>query len=115
METKVIWTPQTKREKMIEDVINNFNFESCHRVMQSLNWTWAGIGIPTVEDLKNSARNRINNAIEGLLDKENRLSSRDYYYSSSGGLKATAHKNRYGHLSYIMLEFVLTDWESDGD
>jgi hypothetical protein len=53
--------------------------------------------------------------MSGVKDKENRLSVNEHYFSSSGGLKGTAWKNRYGHVAGIKLEFVLTEWDSDGD
>ena len=51
-------------------------------------------------------------AIKVCKDGESHKSS---YFSSSGGLKATTWKNRYGHIEGIRLEFVLTAWDADGD
>jgi hypothetical protein len=115
METTEKRSPKFTKEKIVENILENFDFDKCRTVMDSLNWEWFNTGVPTVDDLKKSAVERIESAINGLLDKENRLSSTDYYFSSSGGFKATAWKNRYGHLESINLEFVLTDWSSDGD
>jgi hypothetical protein len=108
-------SPQITKEKIIEDILENFNFDKCQSIMNTLNWEWVNTGIPTVDDLKMAAIKRIYNAIEGLLDKDNRLSSSNYYFSSSGGIKATAFKNRYGHLESVNLEFIVEDWQSDGD
>lgn len=83
--------------------------------MTALEWHWFGRGVPTVDDLKCSARERLEQAIKGATDKKDRLPLNSYYFSSSGGLKATAWRNRYGHLEAINLEFVLTEWDSDGD
>jgi len=115
METLRKRSPEVMKEKMIEDILENFDFEKCYLTMKALKWVWVGRGIPTIEDMKISARERIESAIRGVLDKENRLSSSNYYFSSSGGLKATAFKNRYGHLEAINLEFVVAEWDSDGD
>ena len=100
-------------QKMIDDVIENFDFERCHRAMRALNWSWFGRGIPTISMLKESSIERLQSAMKGV--KSNGLSSSDSYFSSSGGLKGTAWKNRFGHVAGIKLEFVLTDWDSDGD
>jgi hypothetical protein len=108
-------SPEFVKQKMIDEIIDNFDFVKCHVVMTLLNWEWAGRGIPTVEDLKVSAVNRLESAIKGVLDKKEILPLHSYYFSSSGGLKATAWRNRYGHLEGINLEFVLSEWESDGD
>jgi hypothetical protein len=100
---------------MIEDVLEHFDFEKCHYAMTALKWHWFGQGVPTVEDLKYSARERLESAIKGATDKKDRLPLNSYYFCSSGGLKATAWRNRYGHLEAINLEFVIAEWDSDGD
>ena len=102
-------------EKMIDDVLRHFDFRKCRNAMESLNWEWFSRGIPTVEMLKESAIERLRSAMKGVKDKENRLSVNESYFCSSGGLKGTAWKNRYGHVAGIKLEFVLTEWDSDGD
>lgn len=108
-------SPEFIKEKMIDDIIENFDFDKCHFAMTKLNWSWAGRGIPTIEDLKIAARERLESAIKGALDRKDILPLNSYYFSSSGGLKATAWRNRYWHLEAINLEFVLAEWDSDGD
>lgn len=107
-------SPQIDRQKMIDEVIENFDFEKCHKTMTLLGWEWLG-GVPTIERLKHAAVERLNSAIEGALDKKDILPLNSCYFCSSGGLKATAWRNRYFHLAFIRLEFVLTEWDSDGD
>jgi hypothetical protein len=107
-------------EKMIDEIIQEFNFERCYLAMNTLNWEWFSTGglvrgVPTVEMLKDAAIDRLHSAMEGVKDKENRLSANEHYSCSSGGLKGTAWKNRYGHITGIKLEFVLEEWDSDGD
>jgi hypothetical protein len=108
--------PQHVMEKnMVNEIIQEFNFERCYTAMNALNWQWAGTGIPSIDMLKESAIDRLMSAIEGVKNKENRLSANESYFCSSGGLKGTAWKNRYGHIAGIKLEFILTEWDSDGD
>ena len=102
-------------EKMIDEIIQEFDFERCYLVMNTLNWEWFSTGVPTVKMLKDAAIDRLHSAMEGVKDKENRLSANEHYSCSSGGLKGTAWKNRYGHVTGIKLEFVLEEWGSDGD
>jgi hypothetical protein len=76
--------------------------------MKSLHWTWHPKGVPTVEDIIFSSRERLESVIKNCLldanpDKE--------YFVSSGGLKATAIKDNYGLITFLQLEFVLTSWE----
>jgi len=82
--------------------------------MDHLRRGWGSLNhnqVPTSQELKKSARNRINNAIEGIKSDKTH-SYREAYTCSSGGLKVSVWKNRYGRISDIQLEFVLTDWST---
>jgi hypothetical protein len=98
-------------QKMVDDILENFNFQKCHDVMTILKWSWATVGIPSIDDLKQSAVEKLQTAILGVKDKE----VHEHYYVSSGGIKASAYKNRYNRVVMLHLEFVLTEWDSDGD
>lgn len=99
--------------KMIQDILDNFDFEKCRTVMKAINWTWALEGnVPSMERIKKAAENRLRDAMD--LAKKGKC-SKSTYFVSSGGLKANAWANRYGYIEGIKLEFVLTDWDSDGD
>ena len=101
--------------KMIDEVMNNFDFEKCQAAMTALDWTWASTtgGIPTIGELQDGALDRILNAIEGLTSKKNKKSKSGYFYSMSGGLKATAWKNKKDEIKYLQLEFILTYWDTE--
>lgn len=101
--------------KMIDNVIENFDFVRCHHAMRLLNWEWFGRGIPTIPMLKEASIERLKSAIKGVKHKDNKVPANEHYFSSSGGLKGTAWKNRYGHVVGVRLEFVLTEWDADGD
>ena len=93
---------------MMFDIINNFDFQKVHVVMKSLHWTWYPKGVPTVDDIIFSARERIESVIKVCLLE---AKPDEEYFVSSGGLKATAIKNEYGQITFLQLEFVLTSWE----
>lgn len=102
-----------QENKMIEEIIENFDFVKCELTMISLGWTWAfDQYTPSIDRLKDAARNRLRSAIE--LAKQNKC-SKSTYFSSSGGLKGNAWINKYGYIEALRLEFILTEWESDGD
>lgn len=102
-----------QENKMIDEILDNFDFRKCQLVMQTIHWTWGfGETSPTIEMLKSSAVDRLKGAMD--LAKNGKC-SKSTYYSSSGGLKGSAWINRYGHVEGIRLEFVLTEWDSDGD
>ena len=98
-------------QKMVDEIIEHFNFQKCHKTMKYLKWSWASTGIPSIEELKESAIKLLKRTIEYAKTKE----VKDSCYVSSGGIKATAYKNRYGRIIALHLEFVLTEWDSDGD
>ena len=102
-------------EAMINNIIENFDFNKCRKTMKLLNWEWSGRGIPTIEMLKEHAKNHLQCAIDGCLNKEKHKIHTSPYFCSSGGLKATAMRNKYWNIEFLELEFVLTDWNIDGD
>jgi hypothetical protein len=97
-----------RHQKMMFDIINNFEFQKVHDVMNHLDWAWYPYGTPTVDELRFAARERIESVIKNcLLDAK----PDQEYISSSGGLKATAIKDDYGQITFLELEFVLTSWD----
>jgi hypothetical protein len=101
-------------EELIDEVLEQFNFGKCKSVMEHLRWGWGLFNnnrVPTIQEMKESARDRINNAIKGIKE-DKKHSYREAYISSSGGLKASVWKNRYGRICDVQLEFVLTDWST---
>jgi hypothetical protein len=106
-------------EEKIQYILDNFDFEKCHQMMKLVGWGWAGVGIPSVNRLKESALDRIKGAIEQVYERPpnedihipNNMGSEVSYYSSSGGLKATVWCKKQEILC-INLEFVFTDWSA---
>jgi hypothetical protein len=101
-------THYERHQKMMFDIINNFDFDKVHNVMKYLEWEWFGKGIPTVDDIRFAARERIESIIKVCLSEAN---PNEEYFSSSGGLKATAIKDDYGQITFLQLEFILTGWD----
>jgi hypothetical protein len=101
-------------ESLIKEVIENFDFDKCQKTMDFLNWNWVSVGIPTVNHLVDSAKKRLRDCISYCKECKE-LGAEKPYMVSSGGLKASAIKNRYGHIIWLSLEFVLTDWTIEYD
>ena len=100
-------------DAMIQNILDNFDFEKCHQTMKFLNWKWGFENmVPTVNMLRTSAVERLRDAMDYAKKAKCPKST---YFSSSGGFKGNAWINRYGQIEGIRLEFVLTDWDSDGD
>jgi hypothetical protein len=97
-----------RHQKMMFDIMNHFDYDKVHNVMKHLEWEWSGKGIPTVDDIRFAARERIESVIKVCLSEAN---PNEEYFSSSGGLKATAIKDDYGQITFLQLEFILTGWD----
>jgi hypothetical protein len=97
-----------RHQKMMFDIINHFDFGRVHDAMSCLGWTWYPKGIPSIDEIRFAARERLEHVIKCcLLDAQ----PEEEYFVSSGGLKATAIKDNYGQITFLQLEFVLTSWE----
>jgi hypothetical protein len=110
-------TINKKEQELIDEVIDNFDFYKCQIMMEFMGWRWStydGYRIPTKYDLIGAAKDRINDAIEGIK-KAGQMGLNEPDGSSSGGLKATVYKNRYNQITFIKLEFVFAEWDAGDD
>ena len=48
----------------LEELIEGYNFQKIHSVMNFLNWNWYGKGIPSIENMKDCIRELYNLAIQ---------------------------------------------------
>lgn len=71
--------PENPHEKIIESVVNEVDFESIHKIMLALGWTWNFADkdcrgryikrVPTIDDMKNQVRGMTTDLIvENLLE-----------------------------------------------
>jgi hypothetical protein len=81
-----------KNQELIDAVIDDFDFTKVRQVMYALSWTWqnAKDGVPSVRELRQSARRHLEDALTG-----------DTGYSFSGGLEAT-YTNEVLRLKFIL-------------
>ena len=102
-----------KKQNKINEIIANFDFEKVNKTMIALDWKWGDEGVPNIKELKESAIERLESAIKQVLSPDNKEHHNTAWISSSGGLKATAWKNKKDKLEKLQLEFVLTDWDTE--
>ncbi len=108
-------SPREHVDKMIEEVLTEFDFNRVFLTMRALNWTWGmQPSIPSIDELKRSSERLLRGAVKGAISSE-KLSEGEAYIHATGGLKASAYRNRYKAITSVHLEFVVTSWESDGD
>jgi len=103
---------KTTQEK-IDYLLNHFDFEQVHKVMNFLDWKWATSendnAIPSMAELRQCARRLLTDAFrEGR--KLNGVDSYDYSIST-GGFKASVIKYEDGMVEGE-LSFELATWDT---
>lgn len=88
-----------RQQELIDDIMDNFNFEKVHKVMDFLNWTWWDLETmkeyaPTIQDIRSCARKKLKRILE-----ENHASI------ESGGFVARKYDD-----GTISLEFKIESW-----
>lgn len=99
-------------EDQIEEILDEFDFGKVHNVITHLGWTWHGKDIPTVGDLRRTARRLLWEVVENSSDR-----GLPYRYAATGGFYAHANEgaDAKGHWVRLRLAFEVTDWESDDE
>lgn len=88
-----------KQEKLIDEVLDEFDFDRVHEVMKLLNWQWQTAcankrEIPSHYRLITSARNSLRNSVKN-----------GFY--ATGGFAARYHSASQGEDEWFTLEFVV--------
>lgn len=104
-----------KKYDMVNEVLAHFDFERVHETMKALNWKWCDQGVPSIKELKESAEERMSNAIEQVLDPNNTEHHDIGWISATGGFKAMAWRKEDGSLAKVQLEFIVTEWDAEDD
>jgi hypothetical protein len=93
-------------EKIIDDILNEFDFNKIHKVMVLLNWSWYSSksvsGIPSIQEMIKTATHLLESVIVRRFQMEN---EEEYIYIGSGGFYV------YSIYNTIKLEFRITEWE----
>ena len=97
----------------VDEIMDNFDFEQVNKVMNFLNWTWWDTNgePPDIPMLRATAREMLITAYWGA-----QKSKGDSYGESTGGFSVRYFrgKDEDGVLENFLLEFVLTDWRTEG-
>ena len=78
----------------IEEIMDQFDFERTHKVMKFLGWSYAGRGVPSIDEIKKNARERLEAVLEENVSA-----------SSSGGF--VARKTHGEHEDWLSLDFMV--------
>lgn len=109
-------SPRHDIQKMIDEVLENFDFEKVYLTMKALRWSWATTAQtpPPMERLKETAEYLLRGCIDGAINCKD-LKPEVAYLNATGGFKAYCHLNRYKQVTSLHLEFIVSEWETDGD
>ena len=84
-------------QKLIDEVMDCFDFERVHKAMVALDWTWHDVdGVPDVYEIKKHARALLKDAI-----KRNVI-------LSTGGFRVGFDPDE----EVLFLEFIVDSWEA---
>jgi hypothetical protein len=101
-------------DKMIDEIIENFDFGKVQTVMFKLNWQWAGEGVPTIESLKERAIYLLKGAAESRLDDFKDEHWEQGIICATGGFQATAYCDEdKTKITGLDLKFILTEWDAE--
>jgi hypothetical protein len=111
-------TPQVEVDPlttMVDDILDEFDFEKVREVMVALDWKWASAeaDIPSMSKLKDTARHLLISVYNLRKDKYTITHPEVPVQVETGGFKATALANEdSGEVDFLKLEFIVTEWEA---
>ena len=83
-----------QQRRLIDEVLDNFDFDKVKKAMDALNWIWIGCdGVPSIYDLRKKSRRLLKEAIK-----------QNSYRISTGGFRAGYSNN------VLSLDFIVTEW-----
>lgn len=101
-----------KDQEIIDEIMDNFDFHRCHRVMEFLDWTYSRPDngnfvsyTPSIADLRKTARSLLKSAIKEIN------SNKEQYLCKTGGFVVTALLVD-GINIYLNLSFEITEWNN---
>lgn len=71
-------------QKIIDGIIEDFDFDRVHDVMEYMDWKWYGKEVPSIEQLKNKALCLLKEVYDGYFKQ----GSGEYFCVATGGLEA---------------------------
>lgn len=114
--TKSVISSLEEQLKLVDDIMDNFDFHKVYKVMKMLKWTWAFSenGVPEEYELRKRARAELNRVLAEVIGGYNE------FQTSCGGFEAhakrwPAEKEGEKPCVQLTLKFVLTEWDSDTD
>ena len=102
-------------EKMIDEILDEFNFAHVHKAMVALDWKWASSKnyIPSMDELRAEAERLLRDVADVRLNMCIGEPWGTPISCSTGGFKATAHCNEdKTKITRLDLDFIVNYWTS---
>ncbi len=102
-------------DKMIDEIMDEFNFARVHKVMVALDWKWASSKnhIPSMDELRTETERLLRDAADIRLNMCIGEPWGTPISCSTGGFKATAHCNEdKTKITRLDLDFIVNYWTS---
>ena len=97
--------------KMIDDIMDEFNFAKVQNVMDHLDWKWVGEYV-TIEMLREEAERLLRGAIFARLHEYRDWHWEQGIHHCTGGFEATAFCDQFkSKITGLELKFVLSSWD----
>ena len=102
--------------KMIDEIMDEFNFARVHKAMVALDWKWASSKsyIPSMDDLRETAERLLRGAAESRLGDYKGEHWELGIINDTGGFQATAYCDEdKTKIIALDLSFVLEHWDTE--
>lgn len=102
-------------DKMIDEIMEEFNFARVHKAMVALDWKWAFIEnkIPSIESLRKESERLLRDAADVRLDMFVGEDWKSPIICSTGGFSASAWCDEdKTKITRLELEFIVSSWNS---
>ena len=113
---KMLEQPETEVDpidKMIDNIINEFDFIKVQTTMDCIGWKWLGQHV-TIDMLKSEARRLLRGAAVYRLGEYRDVHWEQGIINGSGGFVATAWCDEdKTKITMLNLQFVLTEWDCE--
>ena len=96
------------REQLIDEIVENFNWDKVYRTMDALGWTWVDSEgeTPSIVKLITTATKLLRDAFDGAVREQ------ETYLSGTGGFEAVCYVDNDG-MYRLELRFVVASWDVD--
>jgi hypothetical protein len=115
---KALDQPESKEkdlEYMIEDIMDEFDFDKVYETMDALDWKWRG-ETPSIEDLRETAEYLLRGAAKSRLGDFKDTHHDVAIINGTGGFEAKAFCDEdKTKITGLDLAFIVTSWDSSID